>query len=418
MQDILVSIFCLTYNHAEYLKDAMEGFLRQRTSFPFEICIFDDASTDATREIILEYEKMSALPFQICFAEKNLFGTPLWQKKIDDLIKKCKGKYIAYCEGDDYWTSPEKLEFQVSFMENNPRYVMTAHNAVWMDCRTGEERTYSRYLGDQKIDGEKVVENGSGCLATASLVVRKSVAVRSDEFPVCDVGDWPLQLYAITKGEVFYFDRKMAVYRYMHSGSWSNMTGGDYKRNMRHRICMLDFLEKYDEYTKHQYHDSVTKQIDMYYYANVYDQFPGMSEEEYERILTNLVQKDGFAEPLIRQMVEMRKMLRIHGYLNGELLKRCEENKKIYIFGMGRYAEIIKEGLDLHQIDIEGFVVSNMSDMEKKEKGMKVYSLNDFIKLEGEPFVIIALHDRWRAEVEPMLEEADLHNFYAPFWRA
>jgi len=122
----LVSIDCITYNHKQYIRDAIEGFLMQITNFPVEILIHDDASTDGTAEIIREYEKQ--YPWLI----KPVYQTENQYSKHNGIISKiqyarARGKYLAFCEGDDYWTDPYKLQKQVDFLESN----------VWVDiCPT------------------------------------------------------------------------------------------------------------------------------------------------------------------------------------------------------------------------------------------------------------------------------------------
>ena len=114
----LVSISCITYNHKQYIRDAIEGFLMQITNFPVEILIHDDASTDGTAEIIREYEKQ--YPWLI----KPVYQTENQYSKHNGIISKIQyvralGKYIAFCEGDDYWTDPYKLQKMVDFLESN-----------------------------------------------------------------------------------------------------------------------------------------------------------------------------------------------------------------------------------------------------------------------------------------------------------
>lgn len=123
----LVSICCITYNHAPFIKQCLDGFLMQKTTFPIEILIHDDASTDGTDDIIREYA--SAYPGVIfpLFEVENQYSKP--GHKHMDLYnyERAKGKYIAYCEGDDYWTDPLKLQRQVNFLEAHEDYSVCWH---------------------------------------------------------------------------------------------------------------------------------------------------------------------------------------------------------------------------------------------------------------------------------------------------
>lgn len=118
----LVSICCITYNHEKFIRDAIEGFLMQQTNFDFEIIVHDDASTDGTAEIIREYEKKYPELFVTIFQNENQYsqGIKPWPNFV---FPMARGKYIALCEGDDYWTEPLKLQKQVDFLERNSKYV-------------------------------------------------------------------------------------------------------------------------------------------------------------------------------------------------------------------------------------------------------------------------------------------------------
>lgn len=123
---MLVSVSCITYNHAPYIRKCLDGFLMQKTNFEFEIIIHDDASTDGTADIIREYEKKYADIIFPIYQKENQWSKgkkPNW----DFNAPRWRGKYIAICEGDDYWTDPLKLQKQVDFLENNERCFMITH---------------------------------------------------------------------------------------------------------------------------------------------------------------------------------------------------------------------------------------------------------------------------------------------------
>lgn len=134
----LVSICCITYNHAPYIKDCLEGMLQQQTTFPIEILIHDDASTDGTEEIIREYAQRHPHLIFPLYETENKFSQG-YGDKMDIVFNyaRAKGRYIAYCEGDDYWTDPLKLQRQVDFLESHADYSVCFHRCSHLDDESG-----------------------------------------------------------------------------------------------------------------------------------------------------------------------------------------------------------------------------------------------------------------------------------------
>lgn len=135
---IAVSVCCLTYNHEKLIRNAIKGFLAQRTKFKYEIIIHDDASTDRTPEIIRQYWKAHPSLIRPIFQSVNQYSQsgvyPFWTH----LYPAARGKYIAECDGDDYWTDPKKLQKQFDFMEANPGYSICYHGYQVINMATGQ----------------------------------------------------------------------------------------------------------------------------------------------------------------------------------------------------------------------------------------------------------------------------------------
>ncbi|NCD41933.1 MAG: glycosyltransferase, partial [Bacteroidia bacterium] len=123
----MVSICCITYNHEPFIRQCLDGFLMQKTDFPFKIVIHDDCSTDKTPDVIREYKQK--YPDILCpiFQEVNQMSKG-HSITVEFVLPACHGKYIALCEGDDYWTDPLKLQKQVDFLEAHPEYSLCGHN--------------------------------------------------------------------------------------------------------------------------------------------------------------------------------------------------------------------------------------------------------------------------------------------------
>ena len=239
--EILVSICCLTYNHEAYLRDTLEGFLAQRVDFPMEILVNDDASTDGTRAILEEYAAKYPALFRCFYQDVNLYsqGKDLC---LEVLYPAARGKYIALCEGDDYWTDPDKLQMQVDFLEAHPEYVACVHDTLVHSC--GGEREDYRLLhhgADCDVRFEDVLFGMSHAFHTSSIVAKKAIIAHPADFFYVGLahgfGDQPDGLWMMTNGPVRCLDRCMSVYR-MHSNSaaWSSGVDGGYDK-------MLEFFE-------------------------------------------------------------------------------------------------------------------------------------------------------------------------------
>ena len=131
-----LSIICLAYNQVRFIKDALEGFVMQKTNFPFEVIIHDDASTDGTTEIIKEYEHKYPNIIKPIYQTENQWRKAKTMSKTF-IYPHIKGEYVAFCEGDDYWTDENKLQKQVDFLDSHPDYTICFHpvNVIWEDNR-------------------------------------------------------------------------------------------------------------------------------------------------------------------------------------------------------------------------------------------------------------------------------------------
>ncbi len=251
--EILVSICCLTYNHEAYLRDTLEGFLMQKVDFPIEILVNDDASTDGTRAILREYAEKYPDLIRPFYQDVNLYsqGKDLC---LEVLYPAARGKYIALCEGDDYWTDPDKLQMQVDFLEAHPEYTACVHDTIVHYC--GGEREDYRLLHrgqDCDVRFEDVLFGMSHAFHTSSIVAKKAVIAHPADFFYVGLahgfGDHPDGLWMITNGPVRYLDRCMSVYR-MHSNnaSWSTMVDGAYEKMLEYFQGKLELLRAYRPY--------------------------------------------------------------------------------------------------------------------------------------------------------------------------
>jgi len=224
----LLSIVCLAYNHAAFIRETLEGFLRQETDFPFEVIVHDDASTDTTAAIISEYAARFPSVIKPIYQHENQYrkGVPFSTR----LFAQARGKYIAYCEGDDYWIDPRKLQIQVDFLEHHRDYVMTYHDAFMFNSQ-GVVRS-PHLQGQYRRDATARQLMQARPVSTLTVCFRNLVQELPPELhgvEVLDICWWSL-LGAHGKGK-FIEEIKPAAYR-VHEGGIFSM------RSSKQRIQM------------------------------------------------------------------------------------------------------------------------------------------------------------------------------------
>lgn len=216
-----VSVFCITYNHANFIREAIEGFLMQETTFPVEIFIHDDASSDGTAEIIKEYATKHPQLFWTVFQNENQWSKGN-KRILNEYLGRQRGDFVALCEGDDYWTIPEKLQRQVSVLEADPQSAGVFHQTERMRGKGGVVELVTPANTPLTLNFADIVLYNTR--ATCSLVYRRKFVSAQDLSWIdrLPMGDWPLQVELASIGHWRYLDETMAVYRQHDSGAWSS----------------------------------------------------------------------------------------------------------------------------------------------------------------------------------------------------
>lgn len=254
-----VSVVCNAYNHEKYIRSALDGFVMQKTTFPFEVLIHDDASSDHTAEIIREYE--IKYPDII----KPIYSTENQYSKNDGSLSRIQygrvqGKYTALCEGDDYWTDPLKLQKQYDLLESHPGIDICATSAKTEINGevTGQIAPATR---DTLFSLEDVILGGGGFVATASLMYRTSIRENPLPFFTELRLDYTTQIAGSIRGGMLYLCKDTCVYRLATVGSWTNRMSNDSAKQIAHTDRVKKMLMQLNIDTSGKYQDVIIKKI-------------------------------------------------------------------------------------------------------------------------------------------------------------
>lgn len=249
MEKPLVSINCITYNHEAYIRQCLDGFLMQRTTFPFEVLVHDDASTDNTQAIILEYKEKYPTIIKPYFQKENQYskGKGFIGLKIN--FERAKGKYIALCEGDDFWTNPKKLELQVSAFEHDDSLGL-----VWGRARCYYQRIhqYGDFFGKKITCSEELFNDN--VIPTATAMIRRDLVskyfseIRPENYN-WPLGDYPMWLFASLNSTMAFIDEELATYRILPESASHSKTFSKQEAFINEVFNIKDFfIKKFNVY--------------------------------------------------------------------------------------------------------------------------------------------------------------------------
>ena len=274
--DVLVSICCLTYNHEKYIKKTLDGFVNQKTNFKYEVLIHDDASTDGTVDIIREYEEKYPEIIKPIYQTENQYSKKI---RISQTYQypRAKGKYIAMCEGDDYWCSENKLQEQFDIMEQNPNVSLCTHN-VRKISETGEILPeilpgidLCGYIKSEKFI-EHTIKNKNKSFQLSSYFFKKSDVMEMIMSPplFCSslpVGDLCIQWFLGLRGNVYHIGKEYSRYRVNSDFSWSKKISIDTDYRISFYNKMIEAHQLLDEYTNKKYHVILNETINRYIFS-------------------------------------------------------------------------------------------------------------------------------------------------------
>lgn len=258
-----VSVLMITYNHEKFIRQALDSILMQEVNFEYEICIGEDESTDGTSEICKDYAKRFPEKIRLFLRERKNHERDLYKApfmfNFTETLKACRGKYVAFLEGDDFWSSPHKLQRQVDVMENNPEYTMCFHNTnvvydhIETPSHLSNKNQKSRSDIYDLIDGWYIM--------SCSLMFRNNLIQGIPPFFYDTYnGDYALELALGSFGDIYYIDDAMGVYR-RHASSFGST---HFEIETYHR-SLIKLLVEFDSFTNYRFKKAIKLRVSEIY---------------------------------------------------------------------------------------------------------------------------------------------------------
>ena len=240
----LVSIHMITYQHAAFIKEALDSVLMQKVQFPYEICLGEDGSTDGTREICLEYARKYPDKIRLFLRNRanparSYFKAP-YMFNAASTFNACRGKYIAFLEGDDYWTHPHKLQLQVDQLEFDPTQAASCHFAVSMDDGTPWVAGITPTYPIESFELGGILRREVGNIHTSTWLLRRGKPMEWESFRTCLFGEYPIIIWTLLQGSARVLPRILSLYRIHEGGAFSPLS---YEIRLRENVELWRSLE-------------------------------------------------------------------------------------------------------------------------------------------------------------------------------
>lgn len=312
-----VSIVCLSYNNEKYIGQMLDSLICQRTTFNYEILIHDDASTDNTQQIIGRYAKAYPKLIKPILQTENQYSKGV-SPNMTFNYPRVKGKYVAFCEGDDYWANPNKLQSQFEIMETNPKCSICVHETqcVSPDGEPIRQKfppiNVNRRIIEKRRYLEYELKRGLWMFQTSSYFIRSEIIRNymsnyNNQYPV---GDMPMVFYALQYGDCYYIPRVMSCYRTQSGGVMSSLNNRP--KHIQFQKKMIEGHQNFDAKTRYVDHD-------LFEYAEKRHEVSILLlEKKYREIATPRYKE------ILNQMSVRRKAIIMLGYFFPETADKLE----------------------------------------------------------------------------------------------
>lgn len=377
--NIEVTVCCMVYNQACYVEKMLDGIVMQKTTFKYRALIHDDASTDGTVEILKKYKEKYPDIIELILEEENQYSKGV--KMIKNIVyPRVKGKYMALCEGDDFWIYDGKLQVQYEFMESHPEVSLCYHNALIYQEDTDELVLNVLNQVSGYIEDKDVICTTKGWYPTASAFFRTAYYAGQPDFPIA-TSDEGMRTCMACRGKLYFMNRAWSVYRQLAKGSWNVKCTNDKLIFQNYIKNLTDYFIRFNEYSSGRFEKYIYERMrrSLMYYIEVHcaklytmDEFRTYIEE-----LKTLTEHkaDAFLEKLYS--IEAINCTDYYPVTMKEKVQSLvRKDTSLYIYGAGTESLKALVSLYKYNIDIKGFIVTKKASGNKL-LGYPIFELSE-----------------------------------------
>lgn len=405
MRNVEVSILCCTYNHEKYISKAIESFLSQKTNFFYEIIIHDDASTDSTASIVEKYKKNNMDVIRFIKEEENQYYKNNFF--YDKMLPMARGRFIALCDGDDYWIDEEKLQKQYDYMMRNPKCALFIHDGYKI---TEKGKMLASTFPKSKICTQEEIllaGIGSSFPISSSMFWRKRVTEQAPAFFFeVKALDYTIKQCCACYGEVYYSSEPMSIYRLSVTDSFMDKTRSNIDFYKLYLKEMISFFEQYNEYTNKMFDKIINTKIssDIMGLCSVVSKKEAIDAIGFNK-MDNLELIDSIYKSINEKM------------LPNEISSLDSKCDSIYVYGTSRLAEICYRQLEANGIEIRGFVLTDGFRKSNEFLKHKVYEISEIAGYCDSAEIILAVQPINIETIEKNLRSRMFMHIYKPYYK-
>lgn len=376
----------------------------QKTNFEYEIIVHDDASTDGTREILLEYQERFPDKIRLILEQENQYSKG--KRVLPFIFPEVRGKYIAISDCDDEWIYDRKLQEQYDLMEGNSDISLCIHNAIRNNIQTGERINQIQGMETRALTDEEIILEKQGRCPTSSFFFRtEHISELPDFYHRAPVGDDPLRFYLACKGKIFYIDEVWAIRNFMREGSW-NYKMLDSSFRLKFYKGYLSFLEEFNIYSRKRFEVYIQQRMDVFISIVGLMLPQNVTVDALNKVIRSIEDetKNHYTDTLAK--VHQKFLNGCVDYLEEKVerfIVRCHQaGGKLFLYGAGDLAGKAAEVLKYRQISYEGFVVSDDGHrVQPVYKGDKVWTLSELSEESGKIFLWLCVNQDYIQQILP-----------------